>query len=257
MEAWLRQNTGLEEKWTKLCAFDTFRKSSSNQGNGVSVSLPTSGVSVVSDRGAGRVFMFLIDDLAYLTLASAVARQMEKTARVVIVASAPVNAGSWKSLSESLSRFIEQIGLRQVSFVGMGAGATLVQNLALSRPKLVRTLVCIDASSRPHPTRWERAVDRIEENLPFGLPLRLGNDGFNIKSYVHRLRAPLLVVGTARASAFVIREMECVSRLAPTAWNVRICESDAEREAVALTGTLLAFYDTPAKCPQKNLGAVA
>jgi pimeloyl-ACP methyl ester carboxylesterase len=201
--------------------------------------------------------MFLIDDLAYLPLARAVARQMQETARVVIVASAPVNAGSWKSLSESLSLFIEQLGVRQAGFVGMGAGATLVQNLALSRPKLVRTLVCIDASSRPHPTRWERVVDRLEENLPFGLPLRLGSDGFNIKSYVHRLRAPLLVVGTNRASAFVIREMESLSRLAPTAWNVMICESDREQEAAALTETLFAFYDTPAKCPQKNLGAAA
>ncbi len=201
--------------------------------------------------------MTLVDDLAYLPLAEAVSRQLEQKARSVVVASAPVLADSWESLSESLSQLIEELGIRQASFVGLGAGATLAQNMALARPKLVRTLAVVDATSRPHPTRWERAVDTLEEKLPFGLPLRLGNNGFNIKSYVHRLRAPMLVVGTRRASGFVLRELQELSSLAPTAWKVMILESDGEQEAESITRTLLSFCDTPAKCPQKNLGAVA
>jgi pimeloyl-ACP methyl ester carboxylesterase len=221
------------------------------------VSLPNSGVKVVSDRGSGRVFIALLDDLAYLPLAESVAKQISEKGRALVVVSAPVGDETWESLSESLSRTIEEIGIRQVSLVGFGAGATLAQNLTLARPKLVRILAVVDAASRPHLTRWERFVDWLEEKLPFGLPLRLGGNGFNIKSYVHRLRAPLLVVGTSRASQFVLDELECLAALAPTAWRVMLCESEREREAAALTSTLLSFYDTPAKCPQKNLGAVA
>lgn len=217
-------------------------------------SLPQHGLQVLSDHGAGRVFLTLVDDLAYLPLAESVALHVSKKARAVTVASAPVTAASWESLSESLEHLIEQLGVRQFSVMGLGAGATLAQNLALSNPKSVRILSVVDASSRPHPSLWERMVDRIEAKLPFGLPLRLGSRGFNIKSYVHRLRCPLLVVGTSRASKFIRHELESLAALAPTAWKVMLNEPDFEREAVSLTSTLLAFYDTPAKCPQKNLG---
>lgn len=219
--------------------------------------LPISAVKIASDLGNGRVFMIILDDLGYLSLAESVARQIAERGRAVVLLSAPITVESWESLSESLSQTIEVLGVRQVSLVGLGAGATLAQNLALSRPKLVRTLAVVDATSRPHPSLCERLVDKLEANLPFGLPLRLGNNGFNIKSYVHRLRAPLLVVGTNRASAFVLRELESLATLAPTAWRVMICEEDQQREAAALTATILEFYETPAKCPQKNLGAVA
>ena len=221
------------------------------------LSLPKDGVKVLSDQGSGRVFIALLDDLAYLPLARSVAEQIAEKGRALVVLSAPVGDSSWESLSESLSQATEENGIRQASVVGFAAGATLAQNLALARPKLVRTLAVVDATSRPHPTRWERCIDWLEEKLPFGLPLRLGGNGFNIKSYVHRLRAPLLVVGTSRASQFVLDELRCLAELAPTAWRVMLCETAKESEAAALTSTLLSFYDTPAKCPQKNLGAVA
>ena len=214
--------------------------------------LPQHGLQVLSDHGAGRVFLTLVDDLAYLPLAESVALHVSKKARAVTVASAPVTAASWESLSESLAEILKQLGIRQVSMIGLGGAATLAQNLALAHPKLVRTLAVVDATSRPHPTRWERIVDRVEENLPFGLPLRLGTRSFNIKSYVHRLRCPLLVIGTKRAGMFVRNELESVSRLAPTAWHVMVEHDDAEQEIDELTTTLLAFQDVPAKCPQKN-----
>ncbi len=220
-------------------------------------SLPKDGVNVVSDRGSGRVFIALLDDLAYLPLAASVAEQISERGRALVIVSAPVSEVTWESLSEALSQVIDENGIRQVSVVGFGAGATLAQNLTLAKPRLVRTLAVVDATSRPHPTRWERFVDWLEEKMPFGLPLRLGDNGFNIKSYVHRLRAPLLVVGTSRASQFILSELECLAKLAPTAWRVMLCEPEERNEASALTSALLSFYDTPAKCPQKNLGVLA
>jgi pimeloyl-ACP methyl ester carboxylesterase len=134
----------------------------------------------------------------------------------------------------------------------MGAGASLAQNVALTEPKTVRSMAVVDAASRPHPSRWERVIDAIEARLPFGLPLRLGSGGFNVRSYLHRFRCPLLVVCTRRAGAFIREELRQLSILAPTAWQVDLAGVAAHEEAKAFTDTILAFQETPAKCPQKN-----
>lgn len=214
--------------------------------------LPKVGVSIVSDEGTGRVFVTILDDLAYLPLAQGLAASLREKARSVLVMSAPVATDTWESLSESLAELMPSLGMKQASLIGFGAAATLAQNLALCQPKLVRTLAVIDSSTRPHPTRWERLVDHLEERLPFGLPLRLGSQGFNIKSYVHRLRCPLLVVGTPKASSFIRAELKSLAALAPTAWEAWIAGESAEAESHSLTATLLAFQDVPAKCPQKR-----
>ena len=220
----------------------------------MSDSLPESSLKVLADAGSGRVFIILFDDEGYRSLAHAIAAQLVEKVRAVVVSSPPVDARSWEPLSESLSSLIQSLSIRQASFIGLGAGATLAQNISLVYPKVVRTLAVVDSTSRPHPTRWERLVDRLEARLPFGLPLRLGNRGFNVRSYLHRLRCPLLVVSTSRASSFIRAELDSLAALAPTAWHVNVTEDDPAREAISLSSTLLAFYDTPAKCPQKNIG---
>jgi len=66
------------------------------------LSLPKDGVKVLSDQGSGRVFIALLDDLAYLPLARSVAEQIAEKGRALVVLSAPVGDSSWESLSESL-----------------------------------------------------------------------------------------------------------------------------------------------------------
>ena len=158
-------------------------------------------IEVLSDKGSGRTFITIVDDESYLPFAKAVVDSLATRARSVLLQSSSVTAASWQELSEGLNETLSKLNVRQASVVGMGAGATLAQNLALIHPKMVRSLAIVDSSSRPHPTRFERIVDWFEERLPFGLPLRLGSTGFNVKAYVHRLRCPLLVIATSRASA--------------------------------------------------------
>jgi pimeloyl-ACP methyl ester carboxylesterase len=212
----------------------------------------TTGIEVLSDKGSGRTFITIVDDEAYLPFARAVVDTLSAKARSVLLMSSAVTAGSWEGLSETLSATLGSLGVRQASLVGMGAGAALAQNLALSHPKTVRSLAIVDSSSRPHPTRWERCVDWIEEHLPFGLPLRLGSSGFNVKAYVHRLRCPLLVIVTSRASAFIRDELQSLASRAPTAWRVAL-SGPLETQIAELSEALLNFQDTPAKCPQKNV----
>ena len=208
-------------------------------------------IRVLSDHGSGRTFITIVDDESYLPFATAVVEKLASKARSVLLMSSAVTANTWETLSEALSGKLAELNVRQASLVGMGAGATLAQNIALNQPKVVRTLAIVDASSRPHPTRWERMVDWVEEHLPFGLPLRLGSTGFNVKAYLHRLRCPVLVIATGKANSFIREEVMSVALRAPTAWRV-LLSGPLESQVMELSETLLTFQDTPAKCPQKN-----
>lgn len=210
-----------------------------------------SDIRVLSDAGTGRTFITILDEQSYLPFATAVAEKLSARARSILLMSSAVNVSSWEGLSETFSRKISELGIRQASLVGLGAGATLVQNVALDQPKLVRSLAIVDSSSRPHPTQWDRFIDWLEEHLPFGLPLRLGTKGFNVKAYLHRLRCPVLVIATSKASTFIQEEVRSVALRAPTAWRVFLRGTE-EQQIADLSDTLLSFQDTPAKCPQKN-----
>lgn len=210
-------------------------------------------VRIVSDAGSGRVFVVVFDDEAYSPLVQSISVSIAQSARAVIVKTSSVTADTWATLSERFQETLTEMKVRQASFVGIAAGATIVQDLALICPKLIRTLIIIDSSLRPHPSRFERLLDRLEASLPFGLPLRLGSQGFNVRAHAHRLRCPMLLVSTGRASRFVSSELHRLGRVAPTAWYVAIHSDDVVDEAKELASYVLAFQDTPAKCPQKNL----
>jgi pimeloyl-ACP methyl ester carboxylesterase len=210
------------------------------------------GLEILFDAGSGRTFITILDDEAYMPLAQAVTDRLATKARSLVIKSRAVTAESWRDLSQKLTALIAKLGVRQASLIGMGAGASLAQNVALNDPKTVRSMAVVDAAARPHPGRWERLIDALEARLPFGLPLRLGSGGFNVRSYLHRFRCPLLVVCTRRAGAFIREELRQLSQLAPTAWQVDLTAVAADEEAMAFTDTILSFQETPAKCPQKN-----
>jgi pimeloyl-ACP methyl ester carboxylesterase len=211
------------------------------------------GIRVIADKGTGRSFVTVIDDPRYAELAQHICLAISNRGRAIVILTEAIAPENWRELSQAFDLTLQSLQLRQASFVGIAAGATLVQNIALENPKLVRSLVIVDASLRPHPSLLERVLDELESRLPFGLPLRLGSKGFNVRAFAHRLRCPMLLVSTQRASIFVTRELQSLGSVAPTAWHVRLNAANEEAEANELCELLLAFQDTPAKCPQKNL----
>jgi pimeloyl-ACP methyl ester carboxylesterase len=210
-------------------------------------------LKVVSDQGSGRAFITVIDDPAYRELAIAIAGAVGQRARAIVVETDSISPESWKALALSFEQTLASLNIRQASFIGIAAGATLIQNVALENPRVVRTLVIVDASLRPHPTIIERILDGIEQKLPFGLPLRLGSRGFNVRAFAHRLRCPMLLISTRRASSFISHELRELGTVAPTAWFVQLATGSDQHEAQEMCDLILAFQDTPAKCPQKNL----
>lgn len=212
----------------------------------------TASLQILSDVGTGRSFISVFDDERYTNLVNTMSQRISERARCVVVKTNQIGVENWRSAAKELAATLAQLSIRQTSFIGIGAGAALVQDLALTSPKSVRSLVVIDSPLRPHPTLWERMIDALECRLPFGLPLRLASKGFNVCSYAHRLRCPLLTVSTRRASAFLRSELQTLGQLAPTSWHVSLSESSEADEARELGSIVFAFQDTPAKCPQKN-----
>jgi pimeloyl-ACP methyl ester carboxylesterase len=212
----------------------------------------TTSVHILSDVGTGRSFVTLVDDDRYSALITSVSARISQKARSVVLKTPPVLVDNWRAIAKDMTDRLAALGIRQASFVGVGSCAALAEDLALSAPKSVRSLIVIDSPLRPHPTRWERIVDTLERRLPFGLPLRLGSKGFNVRSYAHRLRCPVLTVATARASHFVASELAALGALAPTSWHLSLRGKSETEEARELGDIVFEFQDTPAKCPQKN-----
>lgn len=208
-------------------------------------------ITVATELGQGRAFILLRERGIY-PLAEALVAPLAERARVLLVECDAVRAGNWQALVRGLVDMLQERGIRQASFVGFGAGSALVQDLALRELKLVRTLVLVDAETRPHATRFDRIIDRLEEFFPLGLPLRARGRWFDVRPFLHRVRCPTLVVTTPQASPHTRAEAAIFARHLPTGWGI---ELQPEGEAAELCGHLLRFQDVSAKCPQRRVAA--
>lgn len=206
---------------------------------------------VLLDVGEGRPLIILFDESKYSQLVDSTAQSLSTKSRVIVIASPSITSKNWEVIAEGFSRIVREKKVRQASYICFGAPANIIENQLLNEPKSVRTLVIVDSPSRPHPTSWDRLIDRIEQVLPLGLPLRLGSGGFNVRAYLHRIRCPLLVVTTPYAGTFIHGDAAVVANSAPTAWRVTLTEQELQQGS--LSETILKFQDTPAKCPQKNV----
>lgn len=210
----------------------------------------SSDVVIESDSGKGRAFLIAYEENDYSEIAKTLGDKLSSQTRVILVKIASVTDDNWVSLSDQLRAVLTKCGVRQASFVGFASAASVIMNLALLELKLVRTLVLIDASTRPHPRLIDRIADRIERFLPLGLPLRSSGRGFDAKSFLQRLRCPVLVVATSRANNFLYSQAEVFRRGLPSGWVVKL---NSQNEAEELTKEVLDFQQIPAKCPQKNV----
>ncbi|WKZ56248.1 MAG: hypothetical protein QY326_05780 [Bdellovibrionota bacterium] len=203
---------------------------------------------VVKDQGKGRPFVLLHESGSYAEWVELLLEALVKRTRVLRVECPRINDQNWRVVSRALMELSAGQGLKQCSFVSFGAAGILLQDLGLTDVKQVRTAVFIDASTRPHPTRFQRLIDRLEEIMPLGLPLRLRTEGFDGRAFLHRIRCPALVVTGPASSEFHLHQAELMARHLPTAWRVHLESSSAE----LLCNLVCEFQDVPAKCPQKN-----
>ena len=195
---------------------------------------------------SGRSFIILHEQESCIPEAKNTFEVLGLNSRVFRVSSSKISTDTWKSLSEQLFELLGQTGVRQFSVVAFGATSTLAQTLYLKEPKLIRAMILIDATYRPHPTYSEKIIDWLENKFTLGLPLRSEGKQFNSLSHLQRIRCPVLIVNSKLASNFDIEQSKNASVRMPTCWHVQL---DDMKE---LADIVLQFQDTPAKCPQKR-----
>jgi pimeloyl-ACP methyl ester carboxylesterase len=204
-----------------------------------------------SEAGTGRTFILLVER-PQCEDAQALHLELARKTRSLVVESAQVLSSNWPILTQELLDFILEKGLRQITFVAWGAAATLVMNVALLEPKLVRSMVVIEAGMRPRWTWFTRCIDWLEKFLPLGLPLRLRSEEFDARSLLQRIRCPVLVVTSARSSEFLKEQADEMLGRLPTAWRVHLPAANSQFE---LCRTILEFQEVPAKAPQRQVSA--
>jgi pimeloyl-ACP methyl ester carboxylesterase len=213
--------------------------------------IPTKTLNVVGDSGKGRATVVLCeerDTVRYNDILelSGADEAHGRTVRITVSSYPPEQ---WALVAEELFTTLSTLSIRQAHLVSCGAGGSaLAQALMLAKPKLVRTMILVDPATRAMPTILDRAIERVERALPLGLPFRSTQIGFDSKPYLQRMRCPVLIVTTARASAYENGEAATLVASLPTAWVAHIERS--EQEAQYLLSQWRAFQETPAKCPQ-------
>lgn len=206
----------------------------------------------LSDTGKGRTFVVLREENAYAEFCENVSSALAVKTRVLQVATPQISDRNWESLATELRELLRAASIRQASFVTFGAACSLVEFLCLSDLKLARTLVFVDATSRPHPSLWSKLIERIERSLPLGLPLRIGSTALDAKPYLQRIRCPVLVVTSTVANEYTRAEAALFEARLPTSWILNLKSADQVAE---LSEQVLAFEEVPARCPQKNVSA--
>ncbi len=208
-------------------------------------------IAVQQEAGSGRAFFVLYDENKYCKLARHLVDCLASKSKAVLIRLGAVHDRNWREMTKQIQLFSETRSIRQASVVAFGAAAAVAQNLALSELKSVRSLVLVDATTRPHPDMKSRVIDWIEQHLPLGLPLRRNSESFDSKPFLHRIRCPVLVVlsRAGNSEKHIIDQAAVLNSLLPTAWRIDLGEED---EALELGRLAVEFQEVPAKAPLRK-----
>ena len=203
------------------------------------------------DSGKGRATLLIHETNGYGEFLESFLLRATRTdeaqhGRLVVIQTPRISDDTWESIAGAFVELLNEKRVRQAQVVGLGAASTLAMYLALEDSRRVRQLVLLDASSRAHPSKWARFVGRLEQYLPMGLPFRSVSKGFDATAYLQRLRCPVLVATSPRASTYEKSEATRLLAAVPTSWGCSIASTKD------LWDKIETFQSVPPKCPQKN-----
>lgn len=220
-------------------------------------------VKLINDEGKGQTFVVSYElGSDYADYIDSLTAKLVLNSRIVILELAKITADNWSKVSDAVNDLMQKSQLRLCTFVSFGSACSITQYLALKYPKLLKTMILFDASSRAHPTWFLNLVDEIESKLPLGLPLRFNSKELDTKPFLHRLRLPTLIVTTNKASAHELNEAALLEDRIPTAWRLRL-EDKADSVGEKGSGKSLAdedinniidFQNIPPKCSMRAKG---
>lgn len=209
-------------------------------------------LKLLESKGLGRTVVMLFEERSPLALG--LYEKFGTGRKLLLIKSDRVTVNNWMELTQHLLRLLNEQGIRQASFICFDDSAVLVQNLALHDPRLVRTVVCLNPSTGPHPSLWLQLLSKIEHYLPLGLPFRKENKAFDSNPFLHRIRCPVLLITNENISAHQELQTRQMSLGLPNVWQVHL---NVNRPIEQLLEVIKQFQDIPAKCPQKNVYAAS
>lgn len=166
--------------------------------------------------------------------------------RVVWLETSAVTDESWADLATEALGIWKDRKLKQARVVGFGAAAVLAQKIALEDPKEIRSLVIVDGAPVAQQGAWQRLLSRLDAFTPFGLPFRVSGTGFDARSFLHRLRCPVLLA-QYHSGVGDLLELE---ELIPTASYINLAADGDPTEA--LCAAIQKHQTVPAKFPMKG-----
>lgn len=209
---------------------------------------PPTYVNAHSIQGEGSVCAVICEERSYFQLASQVEEKLRESYSVLPIRIRPRAAEHWEQTVDELLNALQESGKRQFRFVVFGTACSYIFALALRRKKMFRSLVLIDGEVSTERGFLGKMIDRLEHHLPLGLPFRLRTRGFSAMPFLQRMRFPVLVVVSERASEAREREAELLNVMLPIAWKLTLPET-----ASMLSKEMQRFEEVPLKRPQKRL----
>ncbi len=207
-----------------------------------------SSVKILSDEGKGRTFLVLIEKDSELQVEmKKLTETLQEKSRIVLCEVDKVSSENWDRVCSDLDKAKTEVKLRHYSIVGFEGAGNLAQNLYLANANSVRSMILVNSSSRPAPSNFDKIMQKIEKTLPMGLPFRKRSAEFDSKSYLQRMRCPVLVACTAKASEYVNKQYDILLDGLPTSWGVKINKNLDEFSSIVKD-----FESVPAKCPQRK-----
>lgn len=185
--------------------------------------------------------------------AEQIAGELSDDFRVLVMGSPTPCPERVETFAEDLKTALISKGIKKVTLLGMGAGASVAQ--ALGKESFVRRLMLIDATTRLEPSYLTRSIDAVERMLPLGLPLKKLSDDFDSRPYLHRIHCPCLVLNSPTATRYVKRQAKLIWKRLPNACYQALKASPITTLGVfspELSEHLQVFLQVPAKRPQKN-----
>lgn len=212
--------------------------------------MTTTETRIVHDTGNGKAIVCVVEyGSRYHAVASRIVHQINPSFRVILIEVQNFNEETWQERADQLGAVLQSARIRFACIVALGEVGALVQHLYLALPRSVRSLVLLDATTRPHPSFWTRFIGTIEAQLPIGLPFRSTDSVFNGQPFLQRFRCPVLIISTSAASQYQRSQAQILLDTLPTAWK----ESIPWEHCTDIVPSLInEFQGVAAKSPQRN-----
>lgn len=180
--------------------------------------------------------------------------QFSSRHKVLVLDDALPSEESVFEYAQDLIPEIEKLVGKRTSIVAYREGCSIAKAICVSEPRLIRRLILIDPQARMKLDLFSRIIDKIEAFLPVGLPMRALSKRFDSRSFLHRLRCPVLVARSEAFNIFLDDEAGYMRKKIPNCYgfqakNALYQDSRFSDEFVDVLEQLL---NTAVKRPQKN-----